>query len=158
MRYIPVWKKNETVFFPCNTENAYSELNNHVYKMSLFIVGPWFNSVNYGFSYWCIRTRISFDGVYDLRLLWLIQKGCLSEYMILFLMFILIMSIRGMRWRWISPFHFSNQMRIWGDDFMNLIMQMRMIDVSVRNTTTFRKDSNESQWLAQQARQKLLEI
>ena len=41
---------------------------------------------------------------------------------------------------------------------MNLIMQMRMIAVSVRNTTTFRKDSNESQWLAQQARQKQLEI
>jgi len=70
MRYIRVWKKKKQIFFSVILVNAYSEMKNHVYKMSLFIVGPWFNSVNYGFSYWCIRTRIGFDGVCDLQLVW----------------------------------------------------------------------------------------
>jgi hypothetical protein len=35
---------------------------------------------------------------------------------------------------------------------MNLIVHMRMLAVSISNTTSFRKDSKESQWLAEQAR------
>jgi len=40
MRYIRVWKKKKQIFFSVILVNAYSEMKNHVYKMSLFIVGP----------------------------------------------------------------------------------------------------------------------